>query len=152
MTLELLRHIQSAYPYWNRTGGRDHVWLFSHDEGACWAPTEVYTTSIILTHWGRLDLDHRSNTAFGEAPRLGSRPEAAVLALDAFNPTGKLPLQRPVCWGPATQSPCQTRLCRVYPKILALDLTPCLLCTAVLPSCSCRQLHTGATGPRKPPH
>ncbi|KIZ06152.1 exostosin-like glycosyltransferase [Monoraphidium neglectum] len=64
MTLELLRHIQSAYPYWNRTGGRDHVWLFSHDEGACWAPTEVYTTSIILTHWGRLDLDHRSNTAF----------------------------------------------------------------------------------------
>jgi hypothetical protein len=64
MTLELLRHVQTAYPFWNRTGGRDHVWLFAHDEGACWAPAEVYRRSIILTHWGRADANHTSNTAF----------------------------------------------------------------------------------------
>ena len=29
--------------------------------GACYAPTEIYNTSIILTHWGRKDLEHSSN-------------------------------------------------------------------------------------------
>jgi hypothetical protein len=47
-----------------RSQGRDHIWLFSHDEGACWAPTELYNNSIILTHWGRMDPDHTSGTAF----------------------------------------------------------------------------------------
>ena len=27
-------------------------------------PSEVYNTSIVLTHWGRLDLAHTSNTAY----------------------------------------------------------------------------------------
>ena len=27
-------------------------------------PSEVYNTSIVLTHWGRLGLDHKSNTAY----------------------------------------------------------------------------------------
>ncbi len=64
MTLEAQRWLAQAHPYWNRSAGADHVWLFSHDEGACWAPTEVATNSIILTHWGRMDLNHTSNTAF----------------------------------------------------------------------------------------
>eukprot|EP00775_Hariotina_reticulata_P012387 gene12387-12521_t len=64
MLLELKRHIQQTYPYWNRTQGRDHIWLATHDEGACWFPTEVYNHSIILTHWGRMDADHTSNTAY----------------------------------------------------------------------------------------
>ncbi|KAG2450529.1 hypothetical protein HYH02_005030 [Chlamydomonas schloesseri] len=46
-----------------RRGGRDHIWLFTHDEGACWAPS-VIKDSVWLTHWGRLDHDHVSNTAF----------------------------------------------------------------------------------------
>jgi hypothetical protein len=49
---EALNWIQTAYPYWNRLKGRDHVWLFAHDEGACWAPAEVYANSIILTQYG----------------------------------------------------------------------------------------------------
>ena len=36
----------------------------SHDEGACYAPTDIYNASIFLTHWGRTDLEHESNTAF----------------------------------------------------------------------------------------
>jgi hypothetical protein len=46
------------------TQGRDHVWLTPHDEGGCWLPTEVYRHSIILTHFGRMDANHASNTAF----------------------------------------------------------------------------------------
>ena len=64
MTHELLQWVKAAHPYWNRTGGADHIWHFAHDEGACWAPTEVYNNSIILTHWGRMDADHESGTSF----------------------------------------------------------------------------------------
>jgi hypothetical protein len=39
---------------WNATRGTNHIWLFAHDEGACWAPTEIARASLILTQWGRL--------------------------------------------------------------------------------------------------
>jgi hypothetical protein len=55
MLLELKRELQAEWPYWDRRGGRDHIWLMVHDEGACWMPTEIFNTSIVLTHWGRLD-------------------------------------------------------------------------------------------------
>jgi hypothetical protein len=53
MTLEAKRWLENHLPYWKRRGGADHIWLFTHDEGACWAPHEIYNTSVILTHWGR---------------------------------------------------------------------------------------------------
>lgn len=31
--------------------------------GSCWAPTSV-NASIWLTHWGRMELDHRSHSAY----------------------------------------------------------------------------------------
>jgi formate-dependent nitrite reductase cytochrome c552 subunit len=101
MTLEAQRWLALSHPYWNRSQGADHIWLFSHDEGACWAPTDVrgtraaapglalprplphicvccnsarccsaaclqvFKNSIMLTHWGRMDLEHESNTAYG---------------------------------------------------------------------------------------
>ncbi len=52
MLLEAKRWLETELPYWNRTGGRDHIWLISHDEGSCWAPSEI-RPSIILSHWGR---------------------------------------------------------------------------------------------------
>ena len=33
-----LAYIRTAFPFWNATGGRDHVWLMLHDEGPCFAP------------------------------------------------------------------------------------------------------------------
>ncbi|MEW5301912.1 MAG: hypothetical protein WDW36_004736 [Sanguina aurantia] len=60
--LDTKRWIQARYPFWDRRGGRDHVWLFTHDEGACWVPNEV-TPSVWLTHWGRMG-PHTSNSAF----------------------------------------------------------------------------------------
>jgi hypothetical protein len=45
-------------------GGKDHIFLISHDEGACWAPTEIMS-STILTHWGRMDMNNTSETGYG---------------------------------------------------------------------------------------
>ena len=93
MLLEVKRWLQKTMPWWDRRGGRDHVWLMPHDEGepvrqerwgtrvasellwliphfhtftagACYMPTEIYNTSIVLTHWGRLDLHHVSGSAY----------------------------------------------------------------------------------------
>ncbi|GFR40871.1 hypothetical protein Agub_g1522 [Astrephomene gubernaculifera] len=63
MLLETVDWINTTYPYWQRRGGKDHIFLFTHDEGACWAPN-VVNNSIWLTHWGRMDVNHTSNTAF----------------------------------------------------------------------------------------
>ncbi|KAG1664527.1 hypothetical protein FOA52_012994 [Chlamydomonas sp. UWO 241] len=63
LMLQAKAWIAEHHPYWNRTQGRDHIWLTTHDEGACWAPNEIIN-SIFLTHWGRLELNHTSNTAF----------------------------------------------------------------------------------------
>jgi hypothetical protein len=38
-------------PYWSRRGGVDHIFLMSHDEGACWAPQRAWP-AIMLTHYG----------------------------------------------------------------------------------------------------
>ncbi|KAG2488357.1 hypothetical protein HYH03_013047 [Edaphochlamys debaryana] len=64
MWLAAKRWVQANFPFWDRRGGRDHIWLTNHDEGACYMPTEIYNTSIMLTHWGRMDLNHSSNTGY----------------------------------------------------------------------------------------
>ncbi|KAK9805384.1 hypothetical protein WJX73_009679 [Symbiochloris irregularis] len=63
MLLEAKQWLQTHLPYWNRTGGKDHVWLVTHDEGSCWVPSEI-RPSIILSHWGRKDLNHTSGSAY----------------------------------------------------------------------------------------
>ncbi|PNH11304.1 putative glucuronosyltransferase [Tetrabaena socialis] len=65
MISEMHEWLSTKHPWWNRRGGRDHIWLTPHDEGACYMPTHVYNKSIILTHWGRMDADHTSGTAYG---------------------------------------------------------------------------------------
>ncbi|KAM0937662.1 putative xylogalacturonan beta-1,3-xylosyltransferase [Dioscorea sansibarensis] len=57
-------HIFYQYPYWNRSSGRDHIWFFSWDEGACNAPKEIWN-SMMLVHWGNTNSKHkRSTTAY----------------------------------------------------------------------------------------
>ncbi|KAG2494839.1 hypothetical protein HYH03_007079 [Edaphochlamys debaryana] len=64
MLMNTVEWVNATHPFWQRRGGRDHVFLFTHDEGACWAPN-VLNNSIWLTHWGRMGLDHKSQTGYG---------------------------------------------------------------------------------------
>ncbi len=48
-----LAHVRQSLPYWNRSGGADHLWPFTHDEGACYAPAAL-ANATLLVHWGRL--------------------------------------------------------------------------------------------------
>ncbi len=52
LMLEAKRWIEKTHPWWRRRGGRDHIWLATHDEGSCWVPSAL-RSSIILSHWGR---------------------------------------------------------------------------------------------------
>lgn len=52
---EALAWIREKYPYWQRRGGRDHLFAFPHDEGACVAPIELRNATF-LTSWGRLQM------------------------------------------------------------------------------------------------
>ncbi|CAK9157198.1 unnamed protein product [Ilex paraguariensis] len=65
LTLEFYQkahdHIVAQYPYWNRTSGRDHIWFFSWDEGACYAPKEIWN-SMMLVHWGNTNSKYNHST------------------------------------------------------------------------------------------
>ena len=69
--------VRTRWPYFNasvaaaklaaaegRAYAPNHLWLFPHDEGACWAPHELYTHSVILTHWGRMDARPKSSSRY----------------------------------------------------------------------------------------
>uniref|UniRef100_A0A2P2JYW2 Uncharacterized protein MANES_09G028900 n=1 Tax=Rhizophora mucronata TaxID=61149 RepID=A0A2P2JYW2_RHIMU len=65
LTLEYYRkaydHIAEHYPYWNCSSGRDHIWFFSWDESACYAPKEIWN-SMMLVHWGNTNSKHNHST------------------------------------------------------------------------------------------
>ncbi len=47
----VVRHVRTAYPYWNRTNGTDHVFFLTTDRAGCWKPWEL-EHSIIITYLG----------------------------------------------------------------------------------------------------
>ncbi|PON91690.1 Exostosin-like [Trema orientale] len=65
LTLEYYKkaydHIVEQYPFWNRSSGKDHIWFFSWDEGACYAPKEIWN-SMMLVHWGNTNSKHNHST------------------------------------------------------------------------------------------
>eukprot|EP00270_Netrium_digitus_P003079 TRINITY_DN1349_c0_g1_i3.p1 TRINITY_DN1349_c0_g1~~TRINITY_DN1349_c0_g1_i3.p1 ORF type:complete len:608 (+),score=166.57 TRINITY_DN1349_c0_g1_i3:210-1826(+) len=61
MYLRAYKHIKSTLPYWNRRGGRDHIWMFPWDEGSCHAPLAIQS-SILLTPWGNTMAPHNYST------------------------------------------------------------------------------------------
>ncbi|GLC75556.1 hypothetical protein PLESTF_001656500 [Pleodorina starrii] len=65
MQREAARWLNATFPWFARRGGRDHIWLNPHDEGACYVWKDVWP-GVMLTHWGRTDFPHASNTAYGQ--------------------------------------------------------------------------------------
>ncbi|KAL4425009.1 hypothetical protein ABPG77_002894 [Micractinium sp. CCAP 211/92] len=63
MLLEAYHWIRAHHPYWDRRGGRDHIWLVTHDEAPCYVPAAI-RPSIIISHWGRMDANHTSGTGY----------------------------------------------------------------------------------------
>ena len=59
----------------DRRGGRDHIWLVTHDEASCYVPAAI-RPSIILSHWcGRRERRPalRCAVLYGAACRLVAR-------------------------------------------------------------------------------
>eukprot|EP00899_Mesostigma_viride_P028347 jgi/Mesvir1/8698/Mv02634-RA.1 len=97
----LLRHIRTAYPYWDKNGGADHIWMWLWDEGAAAAPA-VIRNSIMVTSWGgryvhprtaytpdayiRTEQWHHNTTLYGMA--FQDVPIAEQSSAQLFNPKG----------------------------------------------------------------
>lgn len=62
--VDALQHVRTALPHWNASGGADHLFLFAHDEGGCWAPAEIAARATILSHWGRTDAAPDSSSRY----------------------------------------------------------------------------------------
>eukprot|EP00884_Botryococcus_braunii_P014176 jgi/Botrbrau1/2275/Bobra.101_2s0098.1 len=64
MVEDAQRLIAGQHPYWNRSGGVDHIWVFTEDHGFCGFAgngdmnARVVQPSIILSHWGHMDVEH----------------------------------------------------------------------------------------------
>ena len=50
--LAALEHIKHAFPWWNASGGRNHVWFVFGERQTCVVPAEIAERSIVLGHWG----------------------------------------------------------------------------------------------------
>lgn len=50
------QYISTVFPFWNASGGADHVWTIARDAGACATPwgslQEELRSSILLSNWG----------------------------------------------------------------------------------------------------
>lgn len=51
------RYVASQFPFFNRSQGRDHMWFFGWDEGACTAPKDIWR-GVMLSHWGNTGHPH----------------------------------------------------------------------------------------------
>ena len=49
----LVQHLRAHHPYWDRSGGRDHVFFLTGDQGACGLGS-TSTRPIFITAWGLL--------------------------------------------------------------------------------------------------
>ena len=50
--LAAYEHVRTAYPYWNASAGRDHVWFLFGEKMTCDVPSEILDASIVVGHWG----------------------------------------------------------------------------------------------------
>ncbi|GAB4813993.1 hypothetical protein N2152v2_001039 [Parachlorella kessleri] len=94
MLIEVFHWVRAHHPYWDRKGGRDHILLVTHDEGSCWVPA-MLRPAIILSYWGRTDLDHISGTGYwpdnytADSSHPVWQPEGHDVVLPMFSSPGR---------------------------------------------------------------
>jgi len=82
LLLRVVQHIRSAFPFWNRTNGRDHFFFTTQDLGGCWIHP-VMRDSIIVSHFGfQHSLSVWMSTARWSAALQGLTSESAYLGHD----------------------------------------------------------------------
>lgn len=123
--------------------------LFTHDEGACWAPAEVYSNSIILTHYAPAP---RAGAGGVSAPPLSATTRreynysAAAEAAAAEGPEPRLPsgswgamVGGHGCFDPAKDIAISAF--RWVQRLGVLHLLPCGIPAAVSGSASADRIH-----------
>ena len=86
-----LEHIRHAHPWWNASGGRNHVWFVFGERQTCLIPTEISQASIVIGHWGDLDCVSDKKDVIvptitpiqHDLPRFHQRLQRAMRAADA---------------------------------------------------------------------
>eukprot|EP00976_Prorocentrum_cordatum_P044520 900982-Prorocentrum_minimum.AAC.1 len=55
----MVRYLRKTWPFWDRAGGLDHIFVMMGDHGACESPRgmgggvpPVLAPAILLSHWG----------------------------------------------------------------------------------------------------
>ena len=51
----ILRYVKNNFPFWNRTGGRDHFFLTTGDRASCYLNFNESKSAIKVTHFGYYD-------------------------------------------------------------------------------------------------
>ena len=54
---DVVEYLRTTWPFWDASGGTDHVFVMMGDHGACEAPRkkgipQVLTPAILVSHWG----------------------------------------------------------------------------------------------------
>jgi len=63
----IIRYVRARWPWWDRSGGRDHVLFMTGDQGACGLGAAL-TRPIVISHWGMLGTMKRLTAYDKEQP------------------------------------------------------------------------------------
>ena len=63
----IIRYVRARWPWWDRSGGRDHVLFMTGDQGACGLGAAL-TRPIVISHWGMLGTMKRLTAFDKEQP------------------------------------------------------------------------------------
>ena len=93
-------YLRAAHPYWNASGGRDHVFFIFGERQTCLVPADIARVSIMIGHWGDVDCMSRSKDVVvptitpvqHDLPRFTHRLQKAMRKASAADFTRRGPL------------------------------------------------------------
>jgi hypothetical protein len=93
-------YVSQTYPFWNASGGKDHVFFIFGERQTCLVPPEIMRASILVGHWGDIDcMSSKKDVVVPtitpvqhDLPRFAQRLQPAMrkAAAAGFNRTGPL--------------------------------------------------------------